>query len=436
MQLGADFPRQALRRLHETSGGNPLFALELVRALQRSGRAIEPGQPLPVPDNLHDLVRGRVELLPEDTRAALLAVAALAHPTVGLLELNFDEASTARLLRPAIESQVIQLSGDRIRFTHPLLASAVYADTSRSSRRAMHRRLAEIVSDPEERARHLALGAEEPDEEIAAELDLGVRSAAGRGAHDVAVELAELAVKLTPEAETLARQRRTIDVGEHSFASGRFARAEELVTQLLEELAAGPQRARALVLSVRAREENLEVCAEIYERALEEARGDTALEAEIHRHLVETWVVLGDLALASEHARLATERTGNTPGVAMALADLAHIENAGIVHFAEDRSKPATAAVSGKITVKKGKATVKYSATGIACPAQVDATASLKGKGVSGKARVKIAAGKRTVITIPVRMRAGITAQATFTIVLKTNGRKTTETRKVTVSAK
>ena len=57
-------------------------------------------------------------------------------------------------------------------------------------------------------------------------------------------------------------------------------------------------------------------------------------------------------------------------------------------------------------------------------------------KGLSGKARVKIAAGKRTAITIPVRMRAGTTVQATFTIVLKTNGRKTTETRKVTVSAK
>jgi hypothetical protein len=33
-------------------------------------------------------------------------------------------------------------------------------------------------------------------------------------------------------------------------------------------------------------------------------------------------------------------------------------------------------------------------------------------------------------------MKAGTTAQATFTIVLGTNGRKTTESRKVTVSAK
>jgi DNA-binding CsgD family transcriptional regulator len=330
LQLGTDFPRQALRRLHETSGGNPLFALELVRALQRSGRTLEPGQPLPVPDNLHDLVRGRVELLPEDTQAALLAVAALAHPTVRLLELAFDDESTARLLRPAFESQVVVLSGDQVRFTHPLLASAVYADASRKSRSALHRRLAEIVSEPEERARHLALGAEEPAEEIAVELDHAVRNAAQRGAHDIAVELAELAVKLTPEAETSARQRRTIDVAEHGFASGRFTKAEQLVSQLLEELPAGPQRARALVLSVRAREENLEDCALIYERALEEARGDPALEAEIHRYLVETWIVLGDLRQATEHARLAvelTERTGDTAGLGMALADLAHIEN-------------------------------------------------------------------------------------------------------------
>ena len=330
LQLGTDFPRQALRRLHETSGGNPLFALELVRALQRSGRALEPGQPLPVPDNLHDLVRGRIALLPEDTRSVLLAVAASSHPTVELLELALDGDSPAPLLRPAIEGQIVQLSDDRIRFTHPLLASAVYADAGRSTRRAVHRRLAEIVSDPEERARHLALGAEKPAEEIAAELDLGVRSAAQRGAHDVAVELAELAVKLTPDEETAARQRRTIDFAEHGFASGRFAMAEQLVVQLLDELPAGPQRARALALSVRAREENLDECVEIYGRALEEARGDAPLEAEIHRNLVDAWIVLGDLGQATEHARLAvelTERTGDTARLAMALADLAHIES-------------------------------------------------------------------------------------------------------------
>jgi len=81
----------------------------------------------------------------------------------------------------------------------------------------------------------------------------------------------------------------------------------------------------------------------------------------------------------------------------------------------------------------EGVAKVKYTAAGIACPAQVDATASLTGKGIAGKASVKVAAGKTTTIAIPVKAKAGTTGPATFKIVLKTNGRTTTETCKVRV---
>ena len=47
---------------------------------------------------------------------------------------------------------------------------------------------------------------------------------------------------------------------------------------------------------------------------------------------------------------------------------------------------------------------------------------------------MKVAAGKTTVIAIPVSGPAGKTVPATFTIVLKTNGRPTTQVRKVKVS--
>jgi len=110
------------------------------------------------------------------------------------------------------------------------------------------------------------------------------------------------------------------------------------------------------------------------------------------------------------------------------------INTRSVIHFAEDKSKPATAAVPGQVVVAKGVAKVKYAATRIACPAQVDAVATLSGKGIAGKASVKVAAGKTTTITIPVRARAGTTGTATFKIVLKTNGRTTTETRKVRVT--
>jgi sugar lactone lactonase YvrE len=106
-----------------------------------------------------------------------------------------------------------------------------------------------------------------------------------------------------------------------------------------------------------------------------------------------------------------------------------------IVRFGLDRSKPAAAAVPGQISVAKGVAKVKYTLTGVACPAQIAATASLTGKGVSGKTSVKVAAGKTTVIAIPVKAAKGSTT-AQFKIALKTNGRPTTQVANVKVSVK
>ena len=65
IHLGATFPRPVLRRIHDTSGGNPFFALELARALGRV-EPPAPGEPLPVPDTLHELVENRLAGLPED----------------------------------------------------------------------------------------------------------------------------------------------------------------------------------------------------------------------------------------------------------------------------------------------------------------------------------------------------------------------------------
>ena len=57
--------------------------------------------------------------------------------------------------------------------------------------------------------------------------------------------------------------------------------------------------------------------------------------------------------------------------------------------------------------MSKGVAKVRYAHTGVSCPAQIDATASLTGTSVSGKASVKVAAGKTTVISIPVKAATG-----------------------------
>jgi hypothetical protein len=154
-RLGRTLARPVLRKVHEASGGNPFYALELVRALQPSGGRIRPGQPLPVPETLEEILRERIEALPAGAREVVVAAAALARPTEAVL-------GDRLALEHAVEAGVIELVDGEARFTHPLLAEAAYASIGAAERRRLHRRLANVVSDPEERARHLALGAEEP----------------------------------------------------------------------------------------------------------------------------------------------------------------------------------------------------------------------------------------------------------------------------------
>jgi NHL repeat-containing protein len=145
-----------------------------------------------------------------------------------------------------------------------------------------------------------------------------------------------------------------------------------------------------------------------------------------------------DVKYSPSGKRLATATSEDLVAVDTAMApkgDLYVAKNASsVVHFVADRKKPATANVPGRISVKGGKATIRYGATGFACPAQVTATATLKGKGVSGRGTAKVAAGKFTAIPMTVHGATGQSVKATFTIVLKTNGRPTTETKRVVVS--
>ncbi len=106
-----------------------------------------------------------------------------------------------------------------------------------------------------------------------------------------------------------------------------------------------------------------------------------------------------------------------------------------MIRFAEDKSKPGTANVPGTIAVSGGTAKIAYTLSGVACPAEVGATATLTGPGISGKAAgLKLKAGAKNTITMKVSKAAS--GKATFKIVLKTNGRPTTETKSVTVSAR
>ncbi len=192
--LGYPLPRPLLQRIHEATGGNPLFALELAAAARRAGA----GDPLPVRPELRDLLAGRIDGLSPAASDVVLLAAAARHPTVPLLHRALGGAGGDETLSEAVRHGVLRVDDDVIEFVHPLYGSAVYAMAGQARRRRVHGLLAGVTDDAEQRARHLALAASGPDEAIAAEVEQAGLSARRRGARAEAADLLELAGSLTP----------------------------------------------------------------------------------------------------------------------------------------------------------------------------------------------------------------------------------------------
>jgi DNA-binding CsgD family transcriptional regulator len=110
----------------------------------------------------------------------------------------------------------------------------------------VHRALADLVSDQEERVRHLALGCESLNEMAAAELQAAAKGARRRGAPSAAAELTQLALRLV-EPKSPAARRLQLELAEHLFLASDFHGSRALLEELREVLAPGELRARALL---------------------------------------------------------------------------------------------------------------------------------------------------------------------------------------------
>ena len=129
------------------------------RARRALGADVDPTQPLRVPETLEGLVRARLDKLPPATQDA----AARSGRGPSLRRAVREPGRRRAVLDRALAARVIEQTDGTIRFTHPLLASVVYHGVSAVERRRAHGRLALVVADPLDRARHLALSTESPD---------------------------------------------------------------------------------------------------------------------------------------------------------------------------------------------------------------------------------------------------------------------------------
>lgn len=307
-RLGAHLSRPTLLRIEEASGGNPFYALEIARTLLGTERRLGPGEPLPLPPLLTALVAERIRTLSPATRKTLLVAAAHRAPTVALVTAASGRARAPLALARARDAGVIEIAAGQVRFTHPLLASAVYADGTESQRRLVHRRLAQSLRDPEERARHLALAATRRDRRVADALAVAAERAASRGAPHAAAELYELASAMTPVRMVAEKVARRMKAAELYATAGDLTRAREILEEELQDAAShGALRAEVQLRLAALRSDDLTGMTRLCEHALQEAGSDPELQARIQEQLATAWHLRGHTETALSHARRGLE---------------------------------------------------------------------------------------------------------------------------------
>lgn len=331
--LGVHLGRPALRRIHAATGGNPLYAVELVRALGPDAASIG-SDPLPVPGSLIEIVADRLSKVGAaqhgDTGLPMLyAVAAAARPTMSRLTEVLGDSVQARL-ESAQDAGVVRIVDGRVEFAHPLLASVVLDRTPPVQRRELHSRLAAVEAEPEARARHLALATLGSSAEVADALETAAKQVVERGgAAANAAELLRLALARTPDADETGHLRRAHELAVALYEAGDLTGSAAELEAIIPRLPDGPEKARALLRNgtIAWLQEPSETARSITAEALPYAVGDDALLGQIHGRLSVFYNT--DRHRSAEHAAKAVEaleRTDANELYAAALCNLFHTE--------------------------------------------------------------------------------------------------------------
>jgi DNA-binding CsgD family transcriptional regulator len=224
---------RVMDRLIGMARGNPLALLQLPTALteaQLAGNELLP-EPLAIGLGIEQAFSRRLDQLPDNTRRALVLLAAGADDPVGPLAAALRQSGLDESAFEAAERVgVVTVADGAARFAHPILRSVAYQTVSGEQRRAAHAALAaasDAVAD--RRAWHLASAAVGPDERAAEGLDDAAVRAAARGAPATAARAYERSARLTSEGE--ARCRRYLAAANQAFASGQPEWAVSLVEE-------------------------------------------------------------------------------------------------------------------------------------------------------------------------------------------------------------
>jgi DNA-binding CsgD family transcriptional regulator len=229
--LDESLPATLRHQLVSVTHGNPLALLELPRALsddQRAGLTPLLGD-VPLTAEIEDAFLAQIRPLPEDAQRLLVLAAADESAELGTVLGAAERLGVPRdALDIAERAGLIDAHGERLRFRHPLVRSAVYRAATSGERRAVHDALAAVL-DADRRAWHRAAAAVAPDEEAAAELERTADRARTRGGPAAAARALERAAELGAERRgerLLAAAGAAVMAGRMQHATSLLARAE------------------------------------------------------------------------------------------------------------------------------------------------------------------------------------------------------------------
>jgi DNA-binding CsgD family transcriptional regulator len=309
--LGRQLARPGLEELHRASGGNPMYALELVRQGPAAGSSLTRA----LQERLHGLEPGVWE--------ALSFAAAALRPSVDLL---LGAGIEAAELRAALAEGLLEADGERLSFAHPLLGAAAYELLLPDERRRIHSRLAAVSRDAVECGHHVSRSAAGRDEAAALQLDRAAAEAAALGDHSGAAAFLLRAAELSDEPSgSVAQARSALAAGELELA-GDVAAAAALARELVDHFPPGVPRARArqtLFSASAGSDMSYGDGLGQHLLALEDAASDAGVQAELHLAMAEIYCGMCRLEEGVGHARKAIELAERVEATPVAVAGLA-----------------------------------------------------------------------------------------------------------------
>ena len=215
------------------AAGNPMALIELATVIAddpAAGRRWA-AEPPPLTDRLSAVLTSRFAALPGPARAALLLAAVADGPDLAAAA-SHGAGPDAAALAPAEQLGLVKIDRTGLRFSHPLVRSAIYHSAPFARRAAAHRQLAAALHDqPDRRAWHLAAAALHPDEHVASLLEATAAQAQHRGGAAAAALALERAAELSPHRADQAR--RLVAAASAAVPAGQGDWVQDLATRAL-----------------------------------------------------------------------------------------------------------------------------------------------------------------------------------------------------------